>query len=208
MVKVYAPALSIDASGTLAKSMVFSKWKGRHYVRSHVNPAQPRTGPQVGVRAMFSFLAKQWASLSALNKASWDVLAKQFNVSPFNASTHVNQARWRNFLSPSKNSAIAGVSGAPTIATQALTVGVRQVTVAITKGGTPPTWGYTIHRYLVTGTVPAFSNCVHVAPIDGSSNATWVDTPLAAGVYFYKVHPFNDDGVKGVTSVESTCTVV
>jgi hypothetical protein len=208
MVKVYGPALSIDASGTLAKTMVFSKWKGRSYVRSHVNPAQPRTGPQVGVRAMFSFLAKQWASLTSANKTSWEVLAKQFNVSPFNASTHVNQARWRNFLTPSKNSAVAGVSVAPTICTQVLTVGVRQITVTITKGGTAPTWGYSIHRYLVTGATPAFSNCVHISPIDGSSNATWVDTPLDPGTYFYKVHPFNDDGVKGVTSVESTATVV
>jgi hypothetical protein len=208
MVKVYAPALSIDASGTLAKSMVFSKWKGRHYVRSHVSPAQPRSGPQVGMRAMFKFLSKAWKLLTSANQTSWDVLAKQLNVSPFNASTHVNQARWRNFLPPSKNSAIAGISTAPTAPTVAVTVGIRQLTIAITHATIPPTWGYSIHRYILTGGLVVFSNCVQVVAMAVSTDATWVDTPLLPGTYFYKVFGFNDDGVKGLPSTEATGTVV
>jgi len=208
MVKVYGPALSMDASGTIGNTMVFSKWKGRHYIRSHVNPAQPRTGPQVGVRAMFKFLSKQWAGLSSPNKVSWEILAKQLNVSPFNASTHVNQSRWRNFLTPSKNSAVAGVSAAPSIPTIACTAGVRQITVAITHGTTVATWGYSIHRYLVTGGLAVFSNCVQVVPIAAAADASWVDTPLDPGVYFYKATPFNDDGVKGTVTLEGTATVV
>ena len=49
MVKVAAPMLSLEASGTIANSMTFSKWKGRPYVRTRVTPALP--GPQDSTRA-------------------------------------------------------------------------------------------------------------------------------------------------------------
>lgn len=207
MVKVYAPALSIDASGTLAKSMVFSKWKGRNYVRSHVKPAQPRSGSQVGVRAMFKFLAQQWAGLTSGNKATWLTPSKQTNVSEFNASTSYNQKRWRNFLTPTKAYPAALASTPPTIPTATATAGVRQITLVITKGATPPTWGYSIHRYTPTGGSIAFSNCKAVIPKVGAGTDSWVDTPLAPGTYYYKISPFNDDGVTGTVSTEYTATV-
>lgn len=207
MVRVNGPALSLDASGTLAQSMVFSKWKGRNYVRSHVKPAQPRTGPQVGVRAMFKFLAQAWKGDTGAHHATWLVPAKQANVSEFNASQQYNQKRWRNFLTPTKAFPAALASTAPTIPTVALTPGIRQMTIVVTKGATVATYGYTIHRYPVTGTSAAFSNCVAVIAKVGAGTDTYVDTPLASGIYFYKVIPFNDDGVQGTVSAEATATV-
>jgi hypothetical protein len=207
MVKVYGPALSVDASGTLANTMVFSKWKGRNYVRSHVNPAQPRTGAQVGVRAMFKFLSQQWASMTTGNKATWLALAKQHNVSEFNASTSFNQKRWRNYLCPTEASPPALASTAPSAPTLAVTAGVRQLTVAITHGATAPSWGYLIARYLVTGGTPAFSNTIAVIPIVSGGSASFVDTPLKSGTYFYKVTGFNTDAVMGTASTEATGTV-
>jgi hypothetical protein len=187
--------------------MVFSKWKGRNYVRSHTNPAQPRTGSQVGVRAMFKFLSKCWTAMSALNKASWDTLAKQMNVSAFNAFQSVNQKRWRNFLTPSKNSAIANAATAPSAPTLTATAAVRQITIAATHGTNAPDFGYTIFRSLTTGFTSAFSNCVQVVGVDGAGDGSWVDTPLDPGTYYYKAVPFMADGKVGTTSTQATATV-
>jgi len=207
MVRVYAPALSVDASGTLAKSMVFSKWKGRNYVRKHVNPSQPRTSSQIGVRRIFSFLAKIWASISTANKATWLVLAKQMNVSEFNAFMKYNQQRWRNFLGPTKVDPATEASGAASVPTSAVTVGIRQLTIALTHGATPPDWGYMIFRGL-TGFMPAFSNCVYVGPFTAATDMTWVDTPLVPGTYYYRARGFNVDGKLGTLEAEFSGTVV
>ena len=47
MVRVYGPAMSLDASGTLAETITFTKWKGRNVLRQRVIPTNPKTGPQV-----------------------------------------------------------------------------------------------------------------------------------------------------------------
>jgi len=46
MAKVTSPLMSIDASGSIASTIVFSKWKGRNYVRQLVVPANPRSAGQ------------------------------------------------------------------------------------------------------------------------------------------------------------------
>jgi hypothetical protein len=142
------------------------------------------------------------------NKATWLIKAKQLNVSEFNASTSFNQKRWRNYLCPTEASPPALISTTPSAPTLAVTAGIRQLTVAITHGATAPSWGYLIARYLVTGGTPAFSNTVAVIPIVAGGNASYVDTPLVAGVYFYKVTGFNVDAVVGAASAEATGTVV
>jgi hypothetical protein len=207
MVRVYAPALSIDASGTLADSMVFSKWKGRNYVRSHVSPAQPRSGSQVGVRAMFKFLAQIWQSLTTEEAETWADLAKSLSVSKFNAFMKYNQSRWRNFLTPSKETPAAETATAPAAPTVVGTAGIRQATLAITKGAQAPDFGYLIHRSTETSFTPAFSNCIAVVPIDESNNGSYVDTPLPPGTYYYKATGFMDDGKKGTASAEEDVTI-
>lgn len=94
--------MSLDASGTLGDAIVFSKWKGRPYVRERVIPSNPKSGAQVGRRAMFSFLSKQWDGLSDANKATWQDLADQLVSTPFSAYVSANMEDWHNFLAPSK----------------------------------------------------------------------------------------------------------
>jgi hypothetical protein len=101
MVKVSAPMLSMDASGTIGKAAVFSKWKGRNYVRSHVVPHNPKSAGQIGVRSMFKFLAQEWNGLGSTPKGTWSEIATALNISGFNAYIRTNQRRWRNFRAPS-----------------------------------------------------------------------------------------------------------
>ena len=119
MAIVKGPAMSLDASGSLAGAIVFSKWKGRNYVRQLVTPANPRSESQTGFRCSMRFLSQIWAGLSAVNKATWEDRAADMIVSEFNAFTSYNQKRWRNFLTPTKEDPAAEISAAPTAATGA-----------------------------------------------------------------------------------------
>lgn len=58
MAKVSGPLLSMDASGQVAGAMVFSKWKGRNYVRQLITPSNPNTADQQTARSIVGTLAK------------------------------------------------------------------------------------------------------------------------------------------------------
>jgi len=207
MVKVIGPLGGFDASGSLAGSIVFSKWKGRNYVRRLVTPSNPRSGSQVGLRSVFGFLAQQWANLTTIEQATWDARAAQTNISPFNAYTSFNQRRWRNFLPPTQNdppteTGLVGVSD-----TWTATAGVRQITLLSGLLTLNQNWGRLIFKGL-TGFSTAFSNCIGVVLLDQIANdIVFVDTPLVPGAYFYNSRDFTDDGVLGAELGEVTATV-
>jgi len=207
MVRVNAPALSLEASGKLAGAIVFSCWKGRAYVRELVIPANPCTGPQVGMRSMIRFLSQIWAGLSSSDKADWLTRAKQTNISNFNAFVAYNQDRWRRFLGPSKLDPATEASTGLTISAFTATGSVRQCTLAITPSAGTNLWCYTLHRKSTSSVTPTFDNCVRIIVADGANQVSYVDTPLAPGTYYYKVIPLNVDGKKGTASTEQSGTV-
>jgi hypothetical protein len=207
MVKVAAPALSLDASGSLAGAIVFSKWKGRPYVRELVKPSNPRSGGQVGVRAMFKFLAQIWQTLTTANQATWQTMADQLVASPFNGFMSRNQFRWRNWLGPTKEDPAAEAGAVATGNTCACVGGVRQITVNITPiTAINQQWGMMIFRSVTTGFTTAFSNCVAIIKADALSLHSWIDTPLSAGTYYYNFRPFTTDGVMGAQVGQQTGT--
>lgn len=58
MAKVTAPLLSLDASGSVGNAMVFSKWKGRNYVRVLVTPKNLQSEGQAEVRTILAAVGK------------------------------------------------------------------------------------------------------------------------------------------------------
>jgi len=202
MVKVSAPVLSLDASGSIGGAMVFSKWKGRNYVRSLVIPANPKSGGQVGVRAMFKYLAQFWASLTAPNQATWESRADDSVISPFNAFMSYNQSRWRNFDTPSAEDPAAEIATAPSLCTGVATPGVRSMVVAITHGANAADMGMCIFRSLTDTFALTWDKCIAVVPVDGSGDAEFIDTPLVADTYYYNSIGFMDDGTKGADGTE------
>lgn len=102
MVRVKAPLMSLDASGTVGKSIVFSSWKGRSYVRRHAIPSNPKSGLQVGIRSVFGFLTQHFAYLTPAELAIWKAQAEAKNLTPLNAliADGVERARrnlgWRS----------------------------------------------------------------------------------------------------------------
>lgn len=100
MATVHGPLFSLDASGTVAKTAVYSKWKGRSYVRSHAVPANPQSDLQRSRRSLIQFLSRAWREMSDLQQSQWKELASRHNYSPFNAFTSYNANRYTQGLTP------------------------------------------------------------------------------------------------------------
>jgi len=71
MARLTAPLLSLGASGSIAKALVFASWKGIPYARVHVIPTNPNTTKQQEVRGVFSTLAEMWKRMPLLAREPW-----------------------------------------------------------------------------------------------------------------------------------------
>ncbi len=207
MVRVQAPALSLEASGSIAGALVFSKWKGRAYVRSLVTPANPKSGGQVGMRSMLKFLSQDWANLTAGNQPTWETRADQAVVSPFNSFIGFNQFRWRDFLAPTQHDPPASSDTPATLGALTAVAGVRSITVTQAVTTAADGWGILFFRS-PTGTFStAFDNLKSAKPISGTDDVIFVDSPLAAGDYYYDTRTFTEDGQMSAETGEETDTV-
>lgn len=76
MSKVTAPLLSFSGSGQIAKTQVYSQWKGIPYVRRYVIPANPRSSGQVQTRNAFSWLNFVWRIAPGDFTAPWSAASQ------------------------------------------------------------------------------------------------------------------------------------
>jgi hypothetical protein len=76
MAKTIAPLLSFDGSGAIAKTQVYSRWRGIPYVRRYVIPSNPRTTAQSERRQVFALLQASWKFMAAGARAPWDASAQ------------------------------------------------------------------------------------------------------------------------------------
>lgn len=56
MARVTGPLMSMEASGTIGKSLTFANWVGRQYVRRWTRPSNPQTADQMDQRNAFSVI--------------------------------------------------------------------------------------------------------------------------------------------------------
>ena len=196
--------MSVSASGTFAKTLVFSIWKGRAYVRERVIPDNPRSAKQTGIRSMMGFLAQIWTTIKVASEASWVELAASKVVSTFNAFIGENLGSWQDFVSPTASYPAALASTPLTVTTQGLTGGVGMVTCVITPSGATGIWGIMIFRDAAEIVAPSWANCIAVLVANGANPITHVDTPLAAGTYHYRSSIFNTDGIMGAVKADAT----
>lgn len=92
MAKVTGPLLSLDASGTVASTMVFSRWKGINYVRQRVIPTYSNTFKQIAIRGLVKDATQAWKAgstvgtvvINASYKAAFDTAASGMAMSGFN----------------------------------------------------------------------------------------------------------------------------
>lgn len=208
MAQVSAPLLSLDASGSIAGAIVFSKWKGRNYVRSLVKPSNPRSGGQTGMRSMLKFLSQNWGPLSAANKATWETRADQTTISEFNAFVKYNLARFRNYLPASKEDPCGDTYVGDDITGETATAGERQITLDGTVGSAIGyNWGVAIFRSLSSSFTLTWDKVIAVIPCPISTAFSYVDSPLDPDTYYYNFKSFSEEGLWGPDETEVNATV-
>lgn len=204
MVRLTGPAFSLTASGSLAKTLTFATWKGRPYLRQLVIPTNPKSAAQMGVRAMMSFLAKQWDGLTAGEKTSWEANAEEKQISAFNEYVSVNLTRWQLFSPPTQEYPAAEASTPITLTSMTLTGGDGHVLVEILPATAVAIWGFVILRSLAAITSPNWNQVVHVLEADAANAVQWTDAPLDPGTYHYRAAAINDDGIMGTVIADDS----
>lgn len=207
MAKVTGPLLSMDASGSVAGAMVFAKWKGRPYVRQLVIPSNPKSGAQVGVRAMMKFLSQSWAGLSSMIKATWETQAAAITASTFNAFVKDNMASWGSFLAPTQEYPATGAGPTLNLVDFNATGGVRSATLDFEADADAGGWGLAIYRSTVMGFTPTRNECIAVVSLASAATGEYLDTPLSPDTYYYRAQQFNTEGKFGDLFAEQAATV-
>lgn len=206
MARVKGPLFSMDARGSVGKTLVFSIWKGINYVRRHSIPANPKSPAQISFRATMTFLSQIWDGLTAGNKATWDDRADSLGISPFNAYVGFSQSRWNHYKGPTKEYPAGEVGEGGDAPTTTITAGVKELSLSIAHGVAAPDWGWIIHRSTSTGFTPSRSTGIAVIPTTVDPDV-YLDVPLLTGVpYYYRIQGFSADGVLGTLEAETTGT--
>ncbi len=207
MATVKGPLFSLDASGTVGGAIVFSKWKGRNYVRRHAIPANPHADAQLSVRAMMRFLTQFWTNFSTSEKADWETRASITNISPFNAFVGYNMDRWGRETYPSQQDPADESDVAGTIANESATAGVRSITISDEVTVLAQNWGILLYRSTTTGFTPGRNNMYRIMPAITAAVFTFLDTFVVVGVpYYYRGRAISIEGVAGALFGEITAT--
>lgn len=170
MAKTNAPLLSFGASGAIAKTQVYSTWKGRSYVRRFVTPANPNTAAQQQTRSVFKYLNRLWQYLPAGALAAWELYGQNSRFTARNGWLKQNLSALREGVDLSDITlSVAAGSG---IAAEAMAVvtGADQVTVNLTPPALPPGWAIVQANAMAVRNVdPHVSDDVQA--VAGSDNA-------------------------------------
>ncbi len=113
MARTKGPLFSLEASGTLAKTIVYSKWKGRQYTRKHTIPENPQSAKQVNVRTAFTLLITEWQGEDGAAQTIWDTYAKQFDLSGFNSYVSRGQKEYVIQITTAVTPSSVSVTGDP-----------------------------------------------------------------------------------------------
>ena len=170
MAKTTAPLLSLGAGGSIAKTVVFSKWRGISYVRQHVTPANPNTTGQQDTRNVFRTMTEMWKLMPTLGVDPWNAFATGRAFLGRNAYIGQNVSAMRGLADQDLAVGSPGARGGlpPTLMVLATVVG-GGIEVDLTIPALPTGWTIT------TGTMLAWPDqdpsIAFVGPFAANSNA-------------------------------------
>jgi len=167
MAKTTGPLFSLRARGQIADTLVYARWRGVPYVRTHVIPSNPDSTAQQEVRNIFRSLNAMWLRSPQLMRDPWvanatgqpftdrNVLIRE-NVVPLQGETDLLNL----VLSPGSGGAVPPDSVVPSDG------GGQVLTLTAVQPTLPVGWTHV-----------AF---VGVAVLDGDFSLNIVRTPIAA----------------------------
>lgn len=209
MVKLKGPALSIDATGSVADAVTFSKWKGRHYLKKKSFPKDALTAAQTSIRSAMTFLNERWSELTKAEKSSWATKHNEEPLPPYNNFLSINIKRFATYRPPGKELPITAVGTPPTwlLDPPPCMGGVNWFLVSAMYSVVADAWGYALFLSQDAGFTPSLQNLVKLrVHQDLTLQATEI-TGLAAGNWTVKLRAFTTDGKWGTSTAGSTRAV-
>lgn len=188
MARLTGALFSLAASGTIADTLTFAKWKGVQYVRTRVIPANPDTAGQQAVRGVFISLNELWKRMPTMAREPWIAAVAGLPLTPRNRHIQANvkllvdNANWFEYVW-----SVSGGSAVPP-ASFATVGGVGLMRVLNMNSPTPPV-GHTFSKRVAcciedgdpstTGGIVRPMYCHSVV----SENAPFNIANVPAGVY-------------------------
>lgn len=204
MAVVKAPLFSLSATDSLAKAIVFTRWKGRQVIRKWVKPSNPRSGLQQGQRASLRWISRYWALLTAAQQTNWKTNAKKRAITGLDAFVAFNQGRVRRNqgIAIDPTLAAGAVEAAPTV--PAATAGTKSVSLTwVDSAGAndKATW---IFRSTTTGFTPSSATLIQIV---NRGVQAFTDVGLLTGTpYYYVFKGCEQGGTLGTATAQVSAT--
>ena len=133
MARVTGPLMSMEASGTIGKTLTFANWVGRQYVRRWTRPSNPQTLNQMDQRNAFSVIGVgvSWANKCLQVNSS----TTKTDEAAYRAKTPSGM-RWNGYIQKVLTGSKATGYKAAKLAWNRITAKAAWETAA--KGRTPP----------------------------------------------------------------------
>jgi hypothetical protein len=206
MVRTRAALISLNAYGTLAKTLVHSSCRGTPYTKRHVIPHDPKTLAQLSARHYMAWLTRAWAAIPAASKATWNAHPGITTLTNYHCFLAYNARRWAEYKGPSQAYPATDAPPHGDYGSISIAPGVRQI--AFTFSGTPAakTWRTVIFRGDATGFARHQNNAIlHLTRIAGTQEV--YDTAVIAGqAYWYCVSDYSTTGLGWTWSTYYTAT--
>lgn len=205
MALVKAPLFGLDASGALGDSIVFSKWRGRNYVRILTQPANPKSGLQVGMRSVFKYITQSWAALSAALKTEWEGEAAADNITGLNAQVRTCQGLARRNLGWVQGPAESAGTGPDAPTSLAGVAQPKTIVWSWTRpAGNQGDYTAALYMFTTTGFTADISNLVAV--VDVTVVTVTIFGLITGTEYFAVCRELNTDGELGDLATEASQT--
>jgi hypothetical protein len=140
MAKTTAPLLSFGGSGQIAKTQVYSSWKGIQYARRYVIPANPNTANQQITRNVFKFTSALIKLATPGLSEVWTAFAKGKPLTSRNAFMSANIKALRGQSESTDMVFSNGANGGLVAAGLACAVSGKVITATITAPTLPDGW--------------------------------------------------------------------
>jgi len=190
----------MDASGTVAGTFTFSKWKGRNYVRETVVPANPRSGLQVGMRSAMKFITQIWALLSAGIQTNWKDLADSDSITALNAMVRENQRRARANQGMLQDPTFAEGAAEAAPAAPVATGQVKSIVVTYTDSAGADDWCTMVHMSATNNFTRDISNLVGIVP--SGDQALTIPNLQTGTTYYFRLAGIETGGKIGTQTAQ------
>ncbi len=207
MVKLTGPLQSADARGSFGPSTVFSSWKGRSYAKTKTIPTNPRSPMQVSTRAMMAFLSNAWKTLTVPQQTTWNSIAAQAKLPPYNQFISSGLARWSEFHAPAKVTPETETGTLPDLDSLSAVGHAAHADISGDWYSLGDAWGLLIFRSTSSGFIPSLSTCIAVVPLTALSGLIYTDADLPPATYYYNFQSFTAQGKKSASLGQLTAVV-